>query len=550
MQRLVLLCALAVALLAGAAGVRAQVQPNFTPVERGDLTESEQKLLVIRGIETGGDYAMLLRENQDKDLQYLETDTTMNQDFRLRLNTTFNEDVAMYLTVQTATTALNPTNLRGQPVENLGHEANGLNLQLVAREAYLQYRFNPNSAANVGQFDRELGDKRGKVYHAIASGAAFNCRVGTWCMPFGAIKVGPGDADWIYDWALRYNAYDEPAGNGRRYFSAEIFRIIYTENNIPLGNNLGPATYNAADPLDPTRVQMTDDATSQKCLQTGSVGCGNPLFYDATAFNYFGLRLDWEPSTFFLSFDFTSGQGSRTYHLYRNPSNGFFGTNASSGFSTPPSYNCTPGPCTQGPVSPSYSIDGYATELEMGFRWAPDVRGQFGLRIMSASGDPARDTVDPATGLYKSPNGAAYSRGLNGYYEITPGTYRGTRLYFNGADTQVDLGGGLGHSVNNKQVYGFYFDWADPEGSKLGYRGGLYQINLANPILNVARKKVDNVGVELDNMLVWYLQKHLSIQFEANLLSSGGAMSIDDNTPPPSDLQLFVQVLGRAVYSF
>ncbi|MFI5400702.1 MAG: hypothetical protein ACHQZQ_06600 [SAR324 cluster bacterium] len=539
----VFLCALAVALLACAAGVRAQTQPNFKPLERGDLTETEQKLLVIRGIETGGDYAMLLRENQDKGLQFLDRDTTMNQDFRLRLNTTFNEDVAMYLTVQTATTSLDPTNLRGQPVENVGHEANGLNLQLIAREAYLKYRFNPNSAIDIGQFDRELGDKRGKVYHAIASGVGFNCRVGTWCMPFGAIKVGPGGADWIYDWALRYNAYDEPAANGRRYFSTEIFRIIYTENNIPLGNNLGPASYDRSNPECATRAQLTDDFGGS----AGS-GCqaGNPLFYDATSFNYFGLRLDWQPSTFFLSFDATSGQGSRTYHLFRDPSNGFFGSTAASGFSSGPIG--TNG--AQGPLNPSYSINGYAAELETGWRWAPEKRGQFGLRLMSASGDPNRSTVDPATGRYRSPNGAAYSRGLNGYYEITPGTYQGTRLYFNGADTQVDLGGGLGHSVNNKQVWGFYLNWADPEGAKVGYMGGLYQISLANRVLNTAGKKVDNVGVELDNMLVWYIQKRLSVQFEANLLSSGGAMSIDDNTPPLASLQLFVQALARVVYSF
>lgn len=543
MQRSVFLCALAVALLACAAGVRAQTQPNFKPLERGDLTEAEQKLLVIRGIETGGDYAMLLRDNQDKGLQFLDRDTTMNQDFRLRLNTTFNEDVAMYLTVQTATTSLDPTNLRGQPVENRGHEANGLNLQLIAREAYLKYRFNPNSAIDIGQFDRELGDKRGKVYHAIASGVGFDCRVGTWCMPFGAIKVGPGGADWIYDWALRYNAYDEPAPNGRRYFSTEIFRIIYTENNIPLGNNLGPASYDRSNLECATRVQLTDDLGGSP----GS-GClaGNPLFYDATAFNYFGLRLDWQPSTFFLSFDLTSGQGSRTYHLFRDPSNGFFGSTAASGYSSGPIG--TSG--AQGPLDPSYSINGYATEMEAGWRWAPEKRGQFGLRLMSASGDPNRSTVDPATGRYRSPNGAAYSRGLNGYYEITPGTYQGTRLYFNGADTQVDLGGGLGHSVNNKQVWGFYLNWADPEGAKVGYMGGLYQISLANRVLNTAGRKVDNVGVELDNMLVWYVQKHLSVQFEANLLSSGGAMSIDDNTPPPASLQLFVQALARVVYSF
>jgi hypothetical protein len=51
-------------------------------------------------------------------------------------------------------------------------------------------------------------------------------------------------------------------------------------------------------------------------------------------------------------------------------------------------------------------------------------------------------------------------------------------------------------------------------------------------------------------MLTWYIHKRLSIQFEANLLSSGGAMSIDDNTPPQATPQLFVQALTRIVYRF
>jgi hypothetical protein len=525
---------LAAALLAGAARVHAQAQPNFKPLERGDVTEAEQKLLVIRGIEVGGDYAFRLRQNKDKNLEFLDQSTTMDQDFRLRLDTVFNEDVSMRLTLQTATTSMDPTDLRGRPVDARGREANGQTLQLTAREAYLQYRFNPNSAINLGQFDLELGDKRGKVYRGIASGLGFDCRVGTWCMPFGATKVGAGAADWIYHWALRYNAYDEATEAGRRSFSVEVFRIIYTERNIPLGNNLGPATFDPATPTAATRVQLTDDCTV--AIPCGDAN-GNPVLYDATAFNYFGFRLDWQPSTFFLSFDVTNGQGSRAYHRPFDPATGAF-----------PGLVAGPGN-TPGALVNNQGINGYATEMELGWRWAPEKRGQFGLRYMSATGDRNGETVD-AAGRYRAPGGHAYSRGLTGYYEITPGTYQGARLYFNGADTQVDLGGGLGHSVNNKQLYGVYIDYADPDGAHIGYSGGLYQIDLNTSVLNLAGKPVKNVGVELDNMLTWYIHKRLSIQFEANFLSSGGAMSIDDNTPPQTTPQLFVQALTRVVYRF
>jgi hypothetical protein len=522
--------ALLASLVLGAVSAYAQSQPNFKPLDRGDITEQEQKLLVIRGIEVDGDYALRVRRNQDKDMPFLSNSTEMDQDFRLHLNTTFNEDVAMVLTLQTSSTALDAQNLRTAPATDRGTEANGETLTLVAREAYLRWRFNPNSQINFGQFDLELGDRRGKVYRGIASGVGCYCRLGTWDMPFGATKVGPGDADWVYHWALRYNAYNDVVDTGPRSFSVEIFRILYTENNIPLGANLGPGTFNPAQPGVPLHGQLTDDSTA-----SASTGLGNPLFYDATGFNYFGLRTDWQGGPFSASFDLTAAQGSRTYHLYRDPATGItIGPTLASG--------------STGPLTTSQGIDGTAIETELAWKFAPERSGKLGFRYMTATGDSNRDTV--VNGRYKSPDGIAYNRGLNGYYEITPGTYRGTRLYFNGVDTDVDLGGGLGHSVNNKVLYGFTFDIDDRDNSHLGYSGGLYGIELNNAILNAAGRPVKTVGTEWDNMMSWYIHKKLYFQFELNLLSSLGAMSVDDNTPPPTDPQLFVQVISRIVYKF
>ncbi len=516
-------------LLSCVAGVRAQNQPNFKPLERGDVTEAEQKLLVVRGIEVGGDYALRLRTNKDKNLQDLDTNTTMDQDFRLRLGTVFNDDVAMKLTLQTSTTALDSSNLRTQPVDNRGRELNGQNLQLTAREVFLQYRFNPNSAIDLGKFELELGDKRGKVYRAIASGIDFDCRVGTWCMPFGATKVGPQAADWLYHWALRYRAWDDPNEGMRRALEVEIFRMIYTESNVPLGINLGPGRFNPNNPAVANGTQLTDNPDPAN-------GTTRPMYYDASAYNYFGLRANWEAASFFSTFDFTDGQGSRSYHLFRDPSTGVItGPLNSAG--------------VPGPLFTNQSVQGYATEVELGWRWAPAKQGRLGLRYMTASGDTHGNQVD-SSGKYVSANGSAYNRGLDGYFEITPGSYQGSRLYFNGADSQVDLGGGLGHSVNNKQLWGIFLDYADPESARMGYSMGLYKLDLNNSILNAASKPVSDVGIEFDNMLTWFPHKRLAVQFELNLLSSGGAMAIDDFTPPPSDKQLFVQTVMRVVYRF
>ncbi|HUJ76604.1 MAG TPA: hypothetical protein VL359_17205 [bacterium] len=500
----------------------ARAQTNFKPLERNDVTEVEQHLNIARALQVGGDYALTTRQNQDKDLVGINSATTFDQDFRLHLKTSFNEDISMVLTAETSTTSLQGNNWRATPSQS-GQIANSSVMTLDAREAYLQDHLNPHSVLTLGKYELSLGDRRGKVFDAISSGADFDCRLGTWCMPFGVVKTGDGTTDWTYHWALSYRGFDDIVEGFHRQFEVEIFRIIYTEFNVPLGTNLGPGTFNPSNPTAASSTLLPDNAKSP-----------SPFFYDATAFNYFGLRTNWEETHWYIQFDFTTAQGSRDYHLFPDPNTG-----------------AKAQPEFQGGVGPadiSESISGSAAELDVGFRWAPQERGRLGLRAMSATGDS--NQLQVVNGAYVSPNGDAFRRGLNGYYEITPGSYRGTRLYFNGFNSQVDLGGGLGHSINNKLMGGIYLDYADPDQLRLGYSVGLYQIALNNAILNAAGKSVNNVGTELDNMLTWYLHRQMRLQFEINLLQGEGAMSFSDFIPPPTDQQLFVQSIFRLVYQF
>src|SRR5262249_50877296 len=146
--------------------------------------------------------------------------------------------------------------------------------------------------------------------------------------------------------------------------------------------------------------QMTDNA-------------GNAIYYDAAHQNYGGLRVNWLGGNWFANWDFNSEQGERRYHRYRDPDGGIVGD---------PAYSSGTGESRK-----RETINGYASELEFGWRW---LQGRAGLRWLTASGDSAEP----------SDAGQSYLRVLQGYHEITPGTYRGTRLWFNGADSDVTQG--------------------------------------------------------------------------------------------------------------
>ena len=105
-------------------------------------------------------------------------------------------------------------------------------------------------------------------------------------------------------------------------------------------------------------------------------------------------------------------------------------------------------------------------------------------------------------------------RGRDGFYEVTPGSYRGTRLYFNGSDNSVEQGSGLGHSVNNIEMFGFFMDFRDPHGKELDYSLGIYKLELNRPVIDSNGNRQSNVGVEVDNMLSFYVHKAIKLQFE------------------------------------
>lgn len=496
--------------LAPAAGL-GQVQPNFAPLERGEYTEDEERVLVIKGIEAHLDYAFRLSDVSANDVGGDGEKSRLDQDLRLELKTTYHRDIGVHLVLETLQQPLTDNNLREQPESDRSRIDDGQTLTLHAREAFLEYYPNPNSSIRFGRQEVAIADRKGMVFQGIAPGITFDCDVGTWCMPFGAAKIGDGTTDWIYHWGLDYTAWDNPAEDKQPHkLKVGIYRIYYSEWDVPLGRNGGPGFFDPANPTAPIEGQVTDDG-------------GNAIYYDAHGHAVFGLNVDWDLGAWFLKFNFANSQGSRVYHRFREDGTGI-----------PDMVFNSADPNDK----ERRRVRGWAVHNELGRRWN---LGEVGVRWLYATGDPDRNNED---------DGGNFIRGLSGYYELVPGAYNGTRYWFNGSDSRVDGGAGLGHSINNTRLLGFYLEVADPEGSRVGYSGGFYDLRRVYSVLDTSGKKQSFIGYEWDNMLTWYIHKSARVQFEANLFQQEEAFSYDDVTPPDRREDLIVQTIVRIVYGF
>lgn len=489
--------------------VASQVQPamgqvNFKPLEKGQFTEMEEKLIVLRGLEVSADYAFQTRLNNNDTLDADAKGTDTLQQLRLNLKTLFHRDVAIHLNLELGTTNFADNNLREAPDDDRIGLADSQPTAILAREAYLRYKFNPKSAILMGKHEISIGDRRGKIFNAITPGITFDCRIGTWCMPFGMAKTGQVAGDTLYHIGFRYTAWKYEKNNAINTLEVEVFRIRYAEKNIPLGKNLGPAKFNPDDPTN--SITVDGEADPSQYLEDTTAAA--PIYYDIQGQDIFGISVLWRSGPYFLNFDFIGNKGLRKYHTFQDSN---FTIN---------------------------SVKGNALELELGMRM-PDFH--VGLRVLNGSGDGF------VAGAGTQPS---FNRDLGGYFEITPGTYRGTRLYFNGASSKLDQGAGLGHSINNTRMFGLFIDVNKDSKKAFEYSFGFYKLTLNEPIPDSSGTFQDDIGFEIDNLIIWNLHKALKVHFEFNAILAGGAFSVNDYTRPDPLQDNFIQGIFRVVYSF
>jgi len=497
----------------------AQAQSYFVPLERGDYKERKERLTFSPGVELSGDYRFRTSKLKSTALPLSRTATnspeefSFDQDIRLRLRSTVHRIISLNLELATNQEPIYQSDIRtSRSSRTTGSESQTANI--TARQAYLEFNRNPNEETKLGKQVINIGDRKGKVFAGILSGYAQRCKAGTWCYEIGGMKLSSADGDWLYFFSLDYPFWHEVDSQGEIIDSLriEMFRIKYTEHDVPLGLNNIPAKRLSSSNL--SSLESGGGFTSGSGCNTSLAGytlnsdC-KPIYYNSNEQEYFGLRIQWETPVWSVYADLISNQGNRDYYQYDDRHN-----------------------------LDKRKISGGAAEMELSWKKPGE---QFTFIAMMARGD--EQIAD------SSRSGANYQRSLNGFYEISPGTYRGTQFYFNGGSPELNSGTGLGHSINNTQMGGFRYRYDIPETSAV-YRFGLYELKHLKPVLDAFGTKSSMIGVEWDNTFTMVYAGHAKIDVDFNAFKPARGFSYDDHTVPSGNIDMIFHFAGRLTYSF
>ena len=493
-------------------------QSYFVPLERGDYSEREEHLTFSPGVELSGDYRFRTSKIKSTALPVSRTETnspeeiSFDQDIRLRLRSTLHRIISINLELSTDHEAIYQSDMRvSRSSRKTAVDSQAVNI--YARQSYLELNRNPNEEAKIGKQVINIGDRKGKVFAGILSGFSQRCKAGTWCYEIGGMKLSSADGDWLYYFSLDYPFWHEVNSQGEIIDSLriEVFRIKYTEHDVPLGQNNVPANRLASSTL--TSLESSGFTSGSSCNSSLSSYTLNsdckPIYYNANEQEYFGLRMQWETPVWSAYADVVSNQGNRDYYRYDDRHN-----------------------------LDKRKISGGAAEMELSWKKPGE---QFTLIGMIAKGD--EQLAD------SSRSGVNYQRILNGFFEISPGTYRGTQFYFNGGSPELDSGTGLGHSINNTQLGGFRYRYDIPETTAV-YRFGLYELKRIKPVLDTYGSKSSMIGIELDNTFTMLYAGHAKIDLDINAFRPGRAFSYDDQTVPTGNKDMIIHFAGRLTYSF
>lgn len=513
-------------------------QANFVPLREGDVNEYEEVSDFIDAIKLNGNYHFYSRLIDTDDLPERRIDqrdwkeVIWGQELRLMLGSKIHRVASIRLDLEIDQELMNDADLR-QDTGNQD-ESDSQQVRINAHQAYLQYKPNPNAAINFGKQYINIGDRRGKVFSGVMTGIAQRCGLGTWKYEVGATKTGNHRADWMYFISLEYPAYSwgKPGNDDYHRLNFEVFRIFYTERDIPLGVNNVPVKKDEDSFQNLTDAYESHDETyiqKQSSISVHQVDRnGIPIYYDSVHQEYFGLRIMWDWGKWSIYSDLTANQGKRYYHLQPgSTSNGRipdFGDNSDQFKSN---------------NRAKKTIAGLAFEAELKYIYS--VQHLFRLRGLLTGGDKEK--------LDSYQKGNNFLRSLKGYFEIIPGNYKGNNFYFNSGANVYGGRTGLGHSVNNTKMLGFIYKYSSDE-SPFFYKLGLFKLDKTMPVYNESKKEVTNIGVEVDNTLSWKIDKYVNLEFELNLFQEGEAFTLEDNQTPTKEKNLIVHGAAHLFYFF
>jgi hypothetical protein len=224
---------------------------------------------------------------------------------------------------------------------------------------------------------------------------------------------------------------------------------------------------------------------------------------------YYGLKLFYENTNYKIYADFIGNLGNRKYYVYDLRTN-----------------------------QHKQKVNGFASEIELSINFD---KSEFSFINLFARGD--KQIADP------NKLGLNFKRDLGGFYEIVPGSYQGNQFYFNGSNSVLNSGTGLGHSINNTNMQGIRLKY-NLSDSEIKYKAALYQIKRVESVIDNDGEFVKDIGLEFDNVFSLIIANHAVLEVDMNFFLPKEAFSLNDHTPPGQITDLFLLLATRFILYF
>ncbi|OGG95322.1 MAG: hypothetical protein A2508_06365 [Candidatus Lambdaproteobacteria bacterium RIFOXYD12_FULL_49_8] len=383
-----------------------------------------------------------------------------------------------------------PQGYQSYDTQEQGDSTADTGLNLIFKEAFLEYNHNPSAVLRLGRQRYSIGDKKGLVYQGWANGFSQTCGIGTWCYLIGAARIGQGVTDNLLFAQLTYPIYENGVEHenpwGEPYqesaFYVEIFRNFHQGSEMPL------ALYGG----------RTGAGSSYQVQENG-----RGVYYDNKKLEYFGTNLNWRFYGYHLDLNYVAFSGRRNYWSgARGEADRQYLTNQHLAGAV-------------WLVNQEFLIH---NDWKLGFEYLL-------TRASEHNGDAyyAHDRVD--------------------FVEIKKGTFGDALIYFDGE------GLGQGHGVTNLNYRKLDLHYKNPV-FHWGLDFALWGFNRDKAVANQTGEKYTKIGNEFDFKFSYPLDKNLTALMQMALFNADRAYSPNDNLAPVNRPQDFSTVGLRIGYHF
>ena len=470
-------------------------QQPFTPLEQGEYKIEEESTEYDPGAQFSGSYRAFATGWRDGILLGKELGGTTQQEFEINIHSMINTNISLNVVIgnRSALVEEQETAYDTRYASEKGDSSSDTGMDVIFKEAYLEYNHNPNAKLRIGKYFVNIADRKGLIYQGIATAISQDCRIGTWCYSIGGARLAEGGSSAVYWLQLDYPVYqsgklipDPWAKDGTRQresFNIELFRAMHKGTDIPIASS----------------GHWVGENSSYHDT-TGDSYQGPRVYFENDEVEYMGFNIKWYYNSLKLNFSWVNLTGKRKYYAGYKDQGGTF--------------------------IKRQRIAGYAFLLDLDYLNSKE--WQSGFTLFSASGNEQKDY-----------NAKFWDKDSDAFLEIKKGSYGNAFIYFNGRD-----GTGQGHSVSNLFYYALRASYRSAQKDKSA-EIALYSFKRNKPVFinqpGEAESKDTDIGIELDASFTWQLEKRLSLKLFAAIFQTGAAYTPNDNVRPiekPEDFSL------------